>query len=252
MSQTPTPTPNKFLAFDIECATAPTDAHDWKDARPLGITCAAFAWYDEDGVLQSQTVHGVHWEYGKAVGPAERMSQDECRHMVDNLYEFAAEGYQIVTWNGLGFDFDILAEEADAQDECRVLAMDHHVDPMFQLLCLKGYPVSLNTVAQGMGLPGKTDGMDGLKAVELWKEGRFTEVLDYVRQDAVTTLRLAHRIAQEKAIRWESKAGRGQNVFVPRLLTPRQALTLPSPNTSWMKSAMPRERFYAWTERERV
>jgi hypothetical protein len=45
--------------------------------------------------------------------------------------------YTIVTWNGTGFDFDILAEESGMLAECKGLAVNH-VDMMFHVLCRLG------------------------------------------------------------------------------------------------------------------
>ena len=40
------------------------------------------------------------------------MSQQEAAGLVEYLAAQVEHGYTIVTWNGLGFDFDILAEES--------------------------------------------------------------------------------------------------------------------------------------------
>ena len=40
------------------------------------------------------------------------MSREETAGLVRYLSEKVTQGYTIVTWNGVGFDFDVLAEEA--------------------------------------------------------------------------------------------------------------------------------------------
>ena len=41
------------------------------------------------------------------------MSREEAAALVHYLEDRTKEGYTLLTWNGLGFDFDILAEESD-------------------------------------------------------------------------------------------------------------------------------------------
>ena len=91
------------------------------------------------------------------------MSQADARGLAEYLSKMAADGFQVLTWNGLAFDFDILAEESGAAASCAECAIDH-VDMMFHAFCALGYPIGLDKAAQGMGLPGKPPGMSGAKA----------------------------------------------------------------------------------------
>jgi hypothetical protein len=52
----------------------------------------------------------------------------------------------VVTWNGVGFDFDVLAAEAQMLAECRALALAY-VDIMFNVVCRLGYGVAESTPA---------------------------------------------------------------------------------------------------------
>ncbi|NJL29595.1 MAG: hypothetical protein HC897_17760, partial [Thermoanaerobaculia bacterium] len=122
----------------------------------------------------------------------------QAAELVDYLLEQVAAGFTLLTWNGLGFDLDVLAEESGRLDDCRRLARSH-VDMMFDVVCRLGYPLGLDKVAKAMGLAGKTQGMSGELAPKMWAEGRHDEVLAYVAQDVVTTLELAH--AAEKTRR---------------------------------------------------
>jgi predicted PolB exonuclease-like 3'-5' exonuclease len=118
------------------------------------------------------------------------MSQQEAAGLVEYLATQVGRGYTLVTWNGTGFDLDILAEESGMLAQCRRLAVDH-VDMMFHVLCQLGYGVGLDAAARGMNLAGKPEGMSGAVAPVLWAEGRREEVLAYVAQDVRTTLELA-------------------------------------------------------------
>ena len=81
------------------------------------------------------------------------MSREEAAALVRYLSEQVEHGHTFVTWNGLGFDLDVLAEESGLFDCCRALALAH-VDMMFHVLCRLGYGVSLDAAARGMGVTG--------------------------------------------------------------------------------------------------
>ena len=54
---------------------------------------------------------------------APRMTSDDMGRMVDFLLEQMAAGYTVLTHNGLGFDFDFLAEETGRTVDCSALAL---------------------------------------------------------------------------------------------------------------------------------
>ena len=88
------------------------------------------------------------------------MSRKEAAALVRYLSEKVEHGYTLLTWNGVGFDLDVLAEESHLLAECRTLAIAH-VDMMFHVLCKLGHGVSLDAAARGMGVNGKPEGMNG-------------------------------------------------------------------------------------------
>ena len=63
---------------------------------------------------------------------------------------------------------------------------------MFHFFCKQGYPLGLSAAAAGMGVEGKTEGMDGKLAVQMWEEGERESVIDYCAQDTRCTLEVAH------------------------------------------------------------
>ena len=84
------------------------------------------------------------------------------------------DGYHILTFNGLGFDFDILAEEVQNQNyytELQGLALGH-IDIFWQMFCERGFGCGLAAIADGMDLAGKSEGMSGALAPEMWAQGR--------------------------------------------------------------------------------
>jgi hypothetical protein len=229
----------KYLAFDIETATIiPEDEPDWNSHRPLGIACAATMLADTDEM--------VLWHAG------DRMSQQDAAALVYYLTTQVEQGYTILTWNGLGFDFDILAEESGLLAECKSLAASH-IDMMFHILCRLGYGVKLDGAAKGMGLAGKTEGMSGAMAPVLWAEGKREEVLQYVAQDVRTTAQVATACEATGQFRWIARSGKLRSMALPEgWLTVDKAEQLPEPDTSWMADPWPRSKFTAWMRNEQA
>ena len=230
----------KFVAFDIETAKeVPGDDFDWEPHRPLGISCAALLKSDE---TVPEFVHGMNAD-GR---PAKQLSLAEAGELVSRLTRLVEQQFTILTWNGLGFDFDVLAEESGMVNECRTIATNH-VDMMFHVFCDRGFPVALDKVAQGMRIPGKPAGMSGFMAPRMWAEGRFDEVLAYVAQDVRMTLQIARACESQKRMNWITRKGTASSMELKRgWLSVEDALKLPTPDTSWMTQPMPRDRFTRW------
>ncbi len=226
-------TRRNYLAFDLETAKVlPEDESDLKSHRPLGISCAA--------TLVAGDNEPRPWHGG------DQMSQDEAADLVHYLAAQVGQGYTLLTWNGVGFDFDILAEESGMLAECRVLATEH-VDMMFHVLCQLGHSVGMDAAARGMGLAGKSKGMNGAIAPVLWAEGRREEVLQYVGQDARTTLALATACEAGGAMRWIARSGKLRSMALPQgWFTVEAARRLPEPDTSWMSEPWSRAEFTGW------
>jgi hypothetical protein len=230
-------TPRRYLAFDIETTKIVQDPADWRSQRPLGISCAATLRPDEEPLL---------WHGGPRQNPADRMTREETGELVRYLEEKTAQGFVLLTWNGLGFDLDVLAEEAGMLPNCRELARNH-VDMMFHVVCKLGYGVGLDAAAKGMGLAGKPEGMNGAKAPVLWAEGKREEVLSYVAQDVKTTMEVAQACESLGALRWVARSGKLRTMRLPEgWLTVDKALGLPLPYTAWMDEPWKREEFTGW------
>jgi hypothetical protein len=230
----------RHVAFDIETAKdVPGDDFNWRPHRPLGITCAA--------TLASGSSEVVVWHGKTSKGtPAARMTRDDVVGLLDYLCAMARDGYTILTWNGLGFDFDVLAEESGAAVRCAECALGH-IDMMFHIVCSLGYPVALEKAAQGMGLPGKPAGITGLQVPGLWAAGRHTDVLDYVSQDVRMALQIAEAAERQRKFEWITRKGTKSKMPLPKgWLTVREALKLPEPDTSWMSNPLKRRDFMAW------
>ena len=133
---------HKFLAFDIETAKiVPGTEFNWKAHCPLGITCIASQSTDEQEprVWLTRTPKGT---------PAPQMKRSDIAAFVRFLDDVSRKGFVPLSWNGLAFDLDVLAEESGLLDECRKIARGH-VDMMFHVVCEKGFPVASRTQRQG-------------------------------------------------------------------------------------------------------
>jgi len=238
----------KYVAFDLEVGKEVPEGGDWKELFPLGITCASTV--TSDG-------HMLTWYHGNkglwSVPSIGYMSPDEVGELIHYLKTKHDEGYVILTWNGLSFDFAVLADESNGQQRlCQNLAMDH-VDMMFQILCQKGYPIGLNAVAEGLGLGGKSEGMSGALAPVMWKGSVIDrlKVLNYVDKDSLLTLEIAIKAAEQKFFEWTSRSGRLNKFPLWKgWLTVKRCLKMPKPDTSWMDNPMTRESFLWWMKED--
>jgi hypothetical protein len=233
----------RYLAFDIETAKIlPEQVADLLSHRPLGIVCAAAV--DIADPQQETLWHGK--ESGK---PSPKMSRGEAQALVRDLGRFVADGYTLLTWNGLGFDFNVLAEESGLPAECAPLALAH-VDMMFHVVCNLGHFLGLDKVAHGMGLRGKPQGMSGHRAPVLWASGHQAEVLQYAAGDCRMTAEVARAAEERGAIEWLTARGSRATMALPKgWLTAEQAMALPFPDTSWMRNPPSRESFTSWIRR---
>lgn len=240
-----------FVAFDLEIVKPiPDGAADWKAHRPLGVSCAAVHTSDEINGPEPEIWYPGMFDTDPVPGAGGAMSREELVHLVEYLQEHVDAGYTILTWNGLSFDFDILAEESGLVEQCQDLAL-HHVDLMFLFLCHKGFPLSLEAAALGQGL----DGITGDQAPLLWAQGpdERLKVLEYVAQDVRTLLGIAAVVGAKGHLSWKSRRGRWNTCdFFEGFLTVAQALHLPEPDTSWMTDPITRRDAYDWINPGRV
>lgn len=229
----------KYVAFDIETAKdIPGRDFDWRPHRPLGITCIAS--------MSSACNEPRIWCSSTDGTPSAQMSCKDLVGFVEYLESLVAAGYQPLTWNGLGFDYEVLAEESQLIDCCRRQALSH-VDMMFHVVCEKGFPVSLANAAAGMGPAGKLQEIDGCDAPKLWSEGQHDTVIRYVAQDVRSTLELGIECDRRKAFRWRTGRGTIASMPLPRgWLSVKDAMLLPQPDVSWMANPIHRDDYSAW------
>ena len=223
----------KYVALDIETIKPFSLDEDWRDKRPLGIACVGLATPDETWLIANQ-------DYGQPV------CQEDLASLVRNLVDLTAGEYTLVTWNGLGFDLQILGEEAGSVHQCQHLARSH-VDMMFQVHCVKGFPISLAAALAGTGVGEKTEGVTGAETAMLWEAGEYQKVYEYCMHDTKLTRELAEYGERNHRLQWISQRGRRQQVNLPTGWHPVELMRrFPEPDTSWMTRPIPRSQFTDW------
>jgi len=255
----------KLLAFDLEISR-PFIEGEWRN-KDLGISCVGFASLTNDKrnawtITDDAARHGNH-----------AMKPEGLDLVLWTLARHQKDGYKILSWNGLGFDFPMLLEYVEQKELCKKVALAHY-DLAFQMFCAKGFMIGLDTAAKGMGLSGKLEGMKGEWAPLLWSgtddwqlEDQFMDVLGvanagsieaqeivlkYVQQDAVTTLEVIEKVMRHRALSWESRSGRRCRWHLPigggiwSMRTVAECLALPEPDTSWMSEPRSRSDYAGW------
>jgi hypothetical protein len=226
-----------------------------KEKDGLGITCAALAF--DSGAVQCFYPKRNRFAQAAEGRYPFRMTQDECRLLALKLMKLQEKGCEIITWNGLKFDFHVLAVECGSEfyyQKVAEVALDH-IDMMFGFYAYKGWMLKMTKATDAMGLGGKSEGMTGVDAVNLWKTGTLNDqqqVLRYVKQDARLTARLYEEALRESRLAWRTKRGGISYWDLPmepgEFPTVMDAIAEPVPDTSWMgRPPIPREAFYAWT-----
>ena len=245
-----------FVAFDVEIAKPVPDGPDILVHKP-GIACAAIVREDEPraSILFDPSVSPEFFD------PAMTMTREGALRILAALEETAGRGDTLVTWNGAGFDFRLLADETGRHADCARLVMAS-VDMMFQVLCERGHPLSLDAALKGAALPPKMDQVtlrggeavhiSGAEAPQYRQAGEHAAVAAYCAADAERTAALAAVCQKSRRLAWVSQKGRPNEIYLRTgWLTVEQCLSLPVPDTSWMTRPMRREDVLAWTKQPR-
>jgi hypothetical protein len=242
----------KLLAFDFELdkpVELEEDENFWDEqARrhatpgidPFYISVAGLLIQDHNGRM-SQPWYGI-----TPLGDtASHMSVDDLNKFLLQIVSHAKMGFPIVTWNGTGFDWRILADLTGQHDLVKQLALGSY-DPCYQHLIEYGYPIKLQAVAEGFDLAGKT--MEGAQAPVLWQLGNFQEVLNYVEQDVVVLADVVEQSFKKNGLMRVTKTGSVS--FNPykygKLLSVRRLLGMPEANHPEDEHYISRKGFDEW------
>jgi len=202
---------------------------------PFSISVAATKLSDVSGTI-------AWYDLDKTGAPVPRWGTDFTWRFVNILQRYQEDGYTLCGWNSTGFDFRLLGALT-----YRVWAIDaalDSIDPNFQSLCMRGYPVALNGAAHFHGL-GKTE-ESGANVPLLWLLGEYDRCITYVVNDVDMLASVVSDIQVSRGLRWIANSGIANYLYMPTLLNVRHCLKLPLPDTSWMDNAITREETIQW------
>lgn len=233
----------KLLSFDLETDRLAEPG----SGVPLGISCAGIAYSDQKDHTFFMSPEG-----------STAMTPEQVDALIDMLAEAVNDGYKIITWNGLAFDFPILASNAGKYGyHAMQMAWFNHIDMMLLVTFQRGHWLSLDAALVGAELETKrhvvtlstgeiiTD-MSGARVPELWAKNERQAVIDYLAGDIAQPLELANVIEQSGGIRWISRKGYSHFVSTPLLAVNEAYKVLPFPeDVSWMESPINRVDYFA-------
>lgn len=188
------------------------------------------------------------------------MSKGMAKKLVLDMIDYLKEGIPPFTWNGVSFDFPLLAQHSGMIEECAELALNG-VDGMLLVTFNKGFFLGLDAALMGAGLETKTHSvtlnngmvfseMSGKLAPQMWRDGEYEAVKTYLAGDVFRPLELIYAIERNYGIRWISKTGK-PNFLMTKLTPVKDLFRLPLPDCSWMSvKPKPRSEFVEWIPKE--
>lgn len=227
-----------ILTFDIEISNV-------FDLRP-GEDLERYAPFDIS-VAATKVVGGEErlWlTHGADGKPALNLARSQAGELLAYLDAMQKQGHSLVAWNGLSFDLRWIGHAAGDMATARRVARKLY-DPMFQFFKLKGFPVGLAKVGEGMGLRA-TKLMDGADAPKQWRAGNHKAVCDYVMGDVRMTADVVDAIVRARRISWITMRGTPSSVPVAQLRTVEDCMHDPMPDQSWMSEPLREEKFTGW------
>lgn len=228
----------RFAAFDVEMVVPQPGE---QRTGPLLVACAA--------VWTSDLPKPVLW-YGTASqgGKKPHMNRAEVRSFLRYLGELTSRGYTLLSWNSMGFDWDLLATQSLDRRSCRQLALGH-IDMLFHVVCVRGHRLSLQRAARGMRVASHHTQIGGTVAQQLWAEGHYVSALGQLSQDVRITLELATKCEKEQELRWESQSGHPASMKLPDgWLTVEEARRLAPPDVAGLQRPVSRVSLVAWMQ----
>lgn len=242
--------PKLLLGFDIETSE---QAQDDK-ISPITVASTVTsdgekrAWFshptDESivGMLGKQDEDWSNFSPDGKLAPL--MSQKTALAMLKYMEEKQNQGYSLCAWNGAGFDLKMIGFLAGNLELAGRMALDL-IDPMYQVLSMKGYPVGLSAVQKGLGTEQEKS-MQGSDAPEAWLNGEYQKVISYVIGDSEMTVEIIQAIAKVGGIKWAAKSGKPNSLMLPKLKTVAECLKDPEPDNSWMDKPIKRRDMIKW------
>lgn len=178
--------------------------------------------------------------------PMPCMDAHECEELVRYVCDVCAQSphVKLLTFNGVSFDMRLLSywcTDPDLKNCCVSLTMDS-VDPCFQMLCERGFPVGLQAMCAGAGLPGKSG--SGCTAPEDFASAcpsRVAAMFAYCMNDVDATLALYEECLRTLSIAWITKKDKVsthkllyvRDYGIPHMASVGALLLTPYPDMTW-------------------
>jgi hypothetical protein len=231
-----------LLSFDIEISDMfELKAHEDIDKyAPFHISVASTAIYEGEERLW-YSIDGRN-------KPLLNMSKAMANDLLLYIKKMQDDGFAICAWNGLGFDIRWIGYNAENMELASEIALKMH-DPMFQFFNQRGFPISLESVGQAMGIK-QSKLMNGVDAPREWHAGNYQNVMDYVLGDSQITNLIVKEFIKRKEIVWISQKEEIKSEPIPRLKTVEELLKEREPDQSWMDHPISRKNFYQWFPRK--
>ena len=228
----------KFLGFDIEISNV-------FDLQP-GEDIDTYAPFDIS--VAATQVEGGEERLWLSAGPDGKpllnIDRKKACELLDYLDQMQRSGHAIVAWNGLSFDLRWIGHVAGETRKAAGIALKMF-DPMFQFFKLKGFPVGVAAVAEGMGIKTRKL-MKAEDAPVQWRAGKHEAVCAYVLGDARMTVEIATAIGRKRQIAWVTQKRTISTVSIARLRSVEECLKDPMPDQSWMDRPLRQEKFAGW------
>lgn len=194
----------KLVYFDLETERSAEEVGGWKNIEQLGltvaVTCAAPGQDDNENQSQNQS--------GDAANSSTLLQWRVFRREdVAALLQELRAADCIIGFNTRGFDFRVLQPFADFD-----LKTLPNVDLMLDIKKAVGFRAGLDNCCGATLGQSKSGG--GLEMLQLWREGRQQEVIDYCRQDVDLTRQLHEWGARHGHVKCLDRAGRLRTVPV--------------------------------------
>jgi hypothetical protein len=176
------------------------------------------------------------------------LDAETARAVLEYLRAEQQRGARVCAWNGLSFDLRWLGHVAQDPKLATEVALELY-DPMFQFAAMKGFPIGLAAVAEGMGIAQKKL-MSADRAPVEWQAGNHQLVLDYVAGDCTLTNQVVAAIEKAGMVKWRTKRGTLSSEPMARLRQVKDVMRDPPPDQSWMSEPKPVSNYWAWMKRQ--
>lgn len=197
----------EYLVLDLETQKLSSEVEGgWDNIAGFGFAVACVLFVQDffkatTYHLDPEVIHPDDWH---------KAGEFECRtlpvaHLIENLHTSP----RVVTFNGVRFDYEVLAPYGLNP----TLMTESTFDILRECEKVLGHRVSLEKVARAT--LGASKSGDGIDAPKWFREGKIEKVMQYCRDDVDITNRIYHEIITGKPLYYFDKYGRKKSCKIP-------------------------------------